>query len=357
MKSIFIKFIAVLGFLVAMTSLTGFANAAGKQDYQLGAGDSVKINVFQNPELTTETQVSGDGQLTFPLVGEVNVGGKSIHAAEQLISRALIKGGYVKEPQVNIVLLQVRGNQVAVLGMVNRPGRYTLETSDITLSQIVATAGGVTFSAGNGKAELIGLRDGKPYRHEADLAQLIFADKQGQDVSVSNGDVIYITPGNQVSIIGQVVRPGRFALDGVKMKVVDALALAGGMIPGASDSVVVTGMRDGAPYKKEVDVAGLFVSNEAADDIYVVANDQVYVHRAPVFYIYGEVQRPSSYRLERNMTVVQALAQGGGPTVRGTQRNIKLMRRNESGAVEKIEPNLTDLVQANDVLYVEESLF
>ncbi len=338
-------------------SFNSIAKADSPQDYLLGAGDSIRINVFQNPELTTETRVSGAGLITYPLIGEVNVGGKSIQAAEQLIARALIKGGFVKEPQVNIVLLQVKGNQVAILGMINRPGLYPLESSNIPLSNIVATAGGVPMNAGNGMALLLGTRDGQPYKYEVDIASLFLADKKSQDVLVSNGDVIYIVPGNQVSIIGQVSRPGRFSLDGVKMRLVDALALAGGLIPSASDSVVVTGMRDGQSFKKEFDVAALFLSNDAAEDVYVFANDQIYVHRAPVYYIYGEVQRPSSYRVERNMTVVQALAQGGGPTVRGTQRNIKLMRRNDAGVVEKVVPKLTDLIKANDVLYVEESLF
>ena len=338
-------------------SFNNIAQADGKQDYLLGAGDSIRINVFQNPELTTETRVSGTGLVTYPLIGEVNVGGKSIQTAEQLIAQALIKGGYVKEPQVNIVLLQVRGNQVAVLGMVNRPGRFPLETSNIPLSHVLANAGGISNNAGNGRALLLGLREGQPYKYEVDLATLFLGDKKAEDVLVSNGDVIYVTPGNQVSIIGQVMRPGRFSLDGVKMRLVDALAMAGGMIPSASDSVVVTGVHDGQQFKKEFDVAGLFLSNETTEDMYVVANDQIYVHRAPVYYIYGEVQRPSSYRVERNMTVVQALAQGGGPTVRGTQRNIKLMRRNDAGVVEKVVPKLTDLIKANDVLYVEESLF
>ncbi len=338
-------------------SVNNIAKAEGKQDYLLGAGDSIRINVFQNPELTTETRVSGTGLVTYPLIGEVNVGGKSIQTAEQLIAQALIKGGYVKEPQVNIVLLQVRGNQVAVLGMVNRPGRFPLETSNIPLSHVLANAGGISANAGNGRALLLGFRDGQPYKYEVDLASLFLGDIKSEDVLVSNGDVIYVTPGNQVSIIGQVIRPGRFSLDGVKMRLVDALAMAGGMVPSASDSVVVTGVRDGHPFKKEFDVAGLFLSNESTEDIYVVANDQIYVHRAPVYYIYGEVQRPSSYRVERNMTVVQALAQGGGPTVRGTQRNIKLMRRNDAGVIEKVVPKLTDLIKANDVLYVEESLF
>jgi polysaccharide biosynthesis/export protein len=353
----FLRFIAVIGLFLTIMSLSNIAKADGQLDYLLGAGDSIRINVFQNPELTTETRVSGAGLVTYPLIGEIKVGGKSIQAAEQLIAKALIKGGFVKEPQVNIVLLQVRGNQVAVLGMVNRPGLYPLDSSAMPLSHVVAIAGGVSANAGNGLAQLSGLRDGQPYKYEVDLATLFFGDKKAQDVLVSNGDVIYITPGNQVSIIGQVLRPGRFALDGVKMRLVDALALAGGMIPSASDSVVVTGTHDGQLFKKEFDVAGLFLSDAPAADMYVVANDQIYVHRAPVYYIYGEVQRPSSYRVERDMTVVQALAQGGGPTVRGTQRNIKLMRRNAAGAVEKTNPNLTDLIQANDVLYVEESLF
>lgn len=70
--------------------------------------------------------------------------------------------------------------------------------------------------------------------------------------------MIYITPGNQVSIIGQVLRPGRFSLDGVKMRLVDALAMAGGMVPSASDSVVVTGMRDGQPFKKNLMLQDFF---------------------------------------------------------------------------------------------------
>lgn len=140
------------------------------------------------------------------------------------------------------------------------------------------------------------------------------------------------------------------------MNVVDALALSGGMIPTAADTVVITGMRDGKPFKQEVDVPSLFLSKDTSD-VYVTAGDQIYVHRAPVYYIYGEVQRPSSYRVERNMTVVQALAEGGGPTIRGTQRNIKLYRRNDAGAIEKTVPKMTDQVKADDVLYVEESLF
>jgi polysaccharide biosynthesis/export protein len=89
----------------------------------------------------------------------------------------------------------------------------------------------------------------------------------------------------------------------------------------------------------------------------LMSGDSIYVPRAPMVYIYGEVQRPGAYRVERNMTVVQALALGGGPTVRGTQRSIKLYRRNQNSTIDKTAVELTDSIKPDDVLYVEESIF
>ena len=85
--------------------------------------------------------------------------------------------------------------------------------------------------------------------------------------------------------------------------------------------------------------------------------DTIYVHRAPVFYIYGEAQRPGSYRIERGMTVMQALAQGGGPTARGSEKRLRLHRKQANGGIQQIEPQLTDPVLPNDVIYVKESIF
>jgi polysaccharide export outer membrane protein len=85
--------------------------------------------------------------------------------------------------------------------------------------------------------------------------------------------------------------------------------------------------------------------------------DIIYVHRAPMFYIYGEVNRPGAFRLERNMSVMQGLASGGGTNARGTTRGLRIHRRDASGALKVIEPSLDDLLQADDVIYVKESLF
>ena len=85
--------------------------------------------------------------------------------------------------------------------------------------------------------------------------------------------------------------------------------------------------------------------------------DIVYVDRAPSVYIYGEVQRPGQLRLERGMTLMQALAQGGGLTARGTERGIRVTRKDEAGVTRVYEIKLNDKLQRDDVVYVKESLF
>ncbi len=101
----------------------------------------------------------------------------------------------------------------------------------------------------------------------------------------------------------------------------------------------------------------MFLGDRLEDDLVVAGGDVIYVHRMPVFFIYGEVQRAGSYRLERGMTVRQALAQGGGPTIRGTQRGLRLYRPGAGGKGEYTTPDLQDPVQQDDVLYVNDSLF
>ena len=112
-----------------------FASGARAQDkiaeYRLGAGDSIRISVFDNPNLTLETRVGENGTITYPLIGRVRIGGMTIPLAEQTIAKALADGNFIKQPQVSILSLQMRSNQVSVLGLVNRAGRFPLETFNV----------------------------------------------------------------------------------------------------------------------------------------------------------------------------------------------------------------------------------
>src|SRR5690606_6866243 len=104
------------------------------------------------------------------------------------------------------------------------------------------------------------------------------------------------------------------------------------------------------------DVNALFVDGTLIDEP-VRSGDTLYIKRAPVFYIYGQVQSPGAFRLERNMMVMQALATGGGVTARGTERGLRIHRRGNDGKLIEIEPEMDELLLDNDVIYVRESLF
>ena len=139
MKRLFRTLLFVVAVVFALC-----ANAQDKQaEYQIGSGDNIRIVVFQNADLTVETRVTENGTITYPLVGAVKIGGMTIPAAEQAIAKALSDGGFIQKPQVNIVLLQNRGNQVSVLGSVNRAGRFPLETFNTRASEMIAIAGGI----------------------------------------------------------------------------------------------------------------------------------------------------------------------------------------------------------------------
>jgi polysaccharide export outer membrane protein len=163
--------------------------------------------------------------------------------------------------------------------------------------------------------------------------------------------------GNQVSVLGQVARPGRFPLETANTRLSDMLANAGGATPSGDDVAIVTGVRNGQAFRKLINIPSIFLADKLADDLVLQGGDTIYVHRAPVFYIYGEAQRPGSFRIERDMTVMQALAQGGGPTQRGSEKRLRLHRRSADGTVQQLEPKLTDPVLSDDVIYVNESIF
>jgi polysaccharide export outer membrane protein len=162
---------------------------------------------------------------------------------------------------------------------------------------------------------------------------------------------------NQISVLGQVAKPGRFPLETAGTRVTDMLANAGGVIATGDDFAILTGKRNGQPMRELIDIPAIFLNGNADKDTVLQGGDTIYVHRAAVFYIYGEAQRSGAYRIERDMTVMQAMAQGGGPTNRGSEKRLRLHRKGADGVMQQIEPKLSDTILPNDVLYIKESIF
>jgi polysaccharide export outer membrane protein len=130
-----------------------------------------------------------------------------------------------------------------------------------------------------------------------------------------------------ISVMGHVAKPGQYALQRTT-RVLDALATAGGPINSEAADVANLIRADGT--KTIIDLTALF-SGDPAQNVTVSAGDTLYVPRAPHFYVYGEVQRPGMYKLERNMTVSRAISAGGGLTPRGSERHAIIKRRDADG--------------------------
>lgn len=259
----FVKWMMAAALVLSM----GVAAAA---EVLLGPGDVVKLSVYGSPDLSLETRVSESGNITFPLLGQVAVGGLSVAAAEKKIGDMLEKGGYLKKAQVNMLVTTLASQQVSVLGYVNRPGRYAVE--------------------------------------------------------------------------------GR-------RKVLDLLAMAGGIHGDGGDIINLVRTRDGNTTRETIDVVDMVRKGELNKDYEVAGGDIIYVERAPRAYVTGEVQRPGPFRLERGMTVQQAVSAGGGLSMRGSNNGMKVTRKDASGNPVTIDVKAHDPVQVDDVIVVRESWF
>ncbi len=164
------------------------------------------------------------------------------------------------------------------------------------------------------------------------------------------------TMSQRVSVLGEVHAPGRYPID-AKTTILDLLAQAGGPTEFASNTVYVLRPDPAGGVKRfPVTVQGLTTGGVGAGQT-LHAGDSVYVPRAEQFYILGEVQKPSMYKLEPNLTVIEAISIAGGVTPKGSDRRVEIKRVGKDGQEVVIKAKPNDLVQPDDVIRVKESIF
>lgn len=333
-----------------LASFVIFNSVFACADYTLGAGDYVRVIVYGDADLTRETRVSEQGLLTMPLIGEVQVGGLTAIESERKIAEQLKRGGFIANPQVSLLVLEFMSKTVSVLGGVPKPGRYpVLRPTDI--KDILADAGGLVPDA----SEIITVVRGDK-RAEYDLNEVIERRNLNEDdVRLTGGETVYVSI-KDVAVAGQVLRPGKYGIQGGTRKISDFLALSGGATESAGEILFFTTERSGSSTTEEINIDELFRSPANSSNKTLMPGDVIYVPKAPQVYVYGEVQRPGMIKIDKNMTVMQAIAKAGGLTTRGTQRSVKLHRKNADGLLIKQVPDLTTVLKDEDVLFIEESL-
>ena len=261
-----------IAFIPAVILIFSLAVASFAQDYVVGEGDVLRIVVYDHDDLTTTSRVSGEGVITFPLIGQVEVKGLTLSQVADKIT-SLLSDGYVVNPQVNIFIQELRSKKAFIMGEVQKPGLYVLP-GQTTFMSLLSEAGGLTKDAG---------------------------DK---------------------AIIKRKANPSD-----------------------KNESVIT------------VDLKRLIEKGDTSQDVPIMDGDSVYITKAGLFYVTGEVKKPDAYKYEDGITVIKAVTMAGGFTDKASKGRVKILRKT-GGKEETLEKlNMDEPVMPNDVIVVPESFF
>ena len=234
------------------------------EEYRLGEGDLLKITVSEHSDLSTEVRVGGDGRITFPLIGDVIVGElTTLEVEKRLIT--LLEDGYIKNAHVTVFIEEYKSKKVTVLGEFEKPGLVEL-AGDLTLLEVISSAGGVTSDAGERLTiQRISSESGlsKDMTIEVDLKRLLEDGDVSVNISVQDGDSIYVAKAAFVYVTGEVKDPGAYKIT-KGLTVLKAITLAGGFTEKAwkRKTKIIRTDEDGKESTNKVDMDELVMAED-----------------------------------------------------------------------------------------------
>lgn len=207
--------------------------------YVIGATDVLKIKVFGEDRYSGDYNVDGDGSITFPLLGRIEVAGKTTRQIEEELTKAL-SAGWLNNPQLSVEIGAYRSRSIFVIGEVRQPGRYTIE-GPMTLLEVIGQAGSLTAAASD-TIIVQRFKDGiaasvtpPPVPGDPRVSEVLRVShrelQEGRltaNILLQDSDVILVPAAEKFYVTGFVRTPGAFPLP-PGMTVRQALAVAGGI--------------------------------------------------------------------------------------------------------------------------------
>ena len=167
----------------------GSAFADDEMGYKINAGDILNISVWKEPDLQGETIVRPDGGISFPLVGDLNIQGKTVENVRQLITGKLQK--YIPDPVVTVAMRQIAGNKLYVIGKVNKPGEF-LVGRPANVMQALAMAGGLNPFASPSRIVILRRIGDKEQTLPFDYKAVSRGEFLNQNITLLPGDVVVV---------------------------------------------------------------------------------------------------------------------------------------------------------------------
>lgn len=339
-------------YLQAYPSLRG----KGSLDYKVGSYDVLSVTVYDEGDLSREAvRVSGDGNITFPLIGRLKVEGLVSSQIEDLIAGKLAEGQYLLDAQVTVMVEHYESKKYSVLGAVKNPGTFPYKAKERLLDAI-SYAGGVNFETAGEKVMII-RTNGVPGNRLQGLDERKPADYNEQakdDSSDRNLEFLDSDSDSREKFVDDSTSREEKPRQG---KWTEEMSVASIIFEPHPQKIVIN-----------IDLKKLLEGNDQISNLPLLDEDLVYIPKAEFFYILGEVNSPGSYRFtKKDMTLVESISTAGGFTSIANRKKTRIIRV-EDGVEKVIIVNVDAITSAGrkiqdvlmepgDIIVVPESFF
>jgi protein involved in polysaccharide export with SLBB domain len=264
-----------------------FATVNGIEEYKVGPGDLLEITYWEaNTPKKEEIVIRPDGKISFGLVEDLYVNGLTVSRLDNLLTKHIKK--YLRKPRLDVIVKEYNSKTITLLGAIQfrnqrgtGPGKYRL-SGKTTLLESLTKAGG---PSANANLNFVNIRRKNGDQITINLFKAINQGDPSKDFVLDNGDVVFIPTldkdGRRVYVFGEVETPGTYTFESEKIRLVDAIAEAGGPTVFASRSE--TRIVRGDITKPEIITAnlkGLLEEGDQSQNVTLLAGDLVYVPRS-----------------------------------------------------------------------------
>ena len=320
----------------------------GENDYRLDSDDVIAVSVINHPEFSGDALVLSDGMVSISGVGLLSARGKTLQELDSAISEALLRR--LRRPEVYVALKNPKQRLVHVLGVVQRPGAHSIKPG-WRITEALSAAGGIMPGLENSDCRVEVSSGNSDVRETIPLTDVL--DVEGSsNRTIADGDVITVRAVDSIPlyITGKVRAPGFYRLRQDNVGIVQAITLAGGLLPDAAASRITVTHLSGEV--ETVDLSSSKIDGKVDSEMQVRAGDLIYVPETSAqVAVMGWVNAPGVFAIpdNREMTLADAIGMARGSEVRrGGLKSVAIIRSDPSGGQERVVVNFARYMKTGD---------